>query len=328
MTGRKLSVALPVRNGANYLAAALDSILSQRHAEFDLFVSDNASDDATPEILAQYANRDPRVRVSRSEELISQVANMNRAVALTDTPWVKLFCHDDLMREDCLEKLHQLILEVDASRVAIIGNGERHLFANGYFQPEQPVLPTVTLPGREVIQRRFSSNAGSVPLPAVTNATLQKAAFEAQGGFDERYVHFDLFCWYEMLTRWDYAFIHESLTTNRIHGRQVAVGARVTLRTVDDYRKFMPEFVARHGKDLRLGFAARMRARLIPVSVAATTLAIEFIAGRWQQAFRLLLRMPVHWLLPIIPLALRGYIAETRRTRTYAGKVPLELVYP
>jgi glycosyltransferase involved in cell wall biosynthesis len=97
MSERLLCVALPVRNGANYLAAALDSILAQTYRDFDLHVSDNASSDETPAILAAYAARDARVKVSRTEALIPQQANMNRAMALADTPWVKLFCHDDLM---------------------------------------------------------------------------------------------------------------------------------------------------------------------------------------------------------------------------------------
>ena len=74
----RISVALPVRNGANYIAAALDSILAQTMTEFELVISDNASTDTTPQIIADYCARDPRVKVSRSEQMLALGANMNR----------------------------------------------------------------------------------------------------------------------------------------------------------------------------------------------------------------------------------------------------------
>src|SRR5437762_2438372 len=92
----KISVALPVYNGASYLRDAVDSILNQDYEDFELVVSDNCSTDETPQILADYARRDKRVRVSRTKTLIPQAANVNRAIELCHTTWVKLFCHDDL----------------------------------------------------------------------------------------------------------------------------------------------------------------------------------------------------------------------------------------
>ena len=123
-----------MRNGANYLAAALDSILAQSYRDFDLFVSDNASDRRRrTAILARLCRpATPASRVSRTDEVIAQPANMNRAVALTDTPWVKLFCHDDLMLPDCLARLAAAITRVAGSDVALIGNGERHLFGDRF----------------------------------------------------------------------------------------------------------------------------------------------------------------------------------------------------
>src|SRR5206468_10701299 len=93
----KISVALPVYNGASYLRDAVDSILIQDYEDFELVVSDNCSTDETPQILADYAHRHKRVRVSRTESLLPQAANVNRAIGLCDAPWVKLFCHDDIM---------------------------------------------------------------------------------------------------------------------------------------------------------------------------------------------------------------------------------------
>ena len=77
-----VSVGLPVRNGERFLARALDSLLAQDHADLEIVVSDNASDDATPDICRQYARQDSRVRYQRNESNIGLVANFNRAFEL------------------------------------------------------------------------------------------------------------------------------------------------------------------------------------------------------------------------------------------------------
>jgi glycosyltransferase involved in cell wall biosynthesis len=60
-----ISVVMGVFNGASTLAATLDSILGQAEGDFECIVVDDGSTDATATILAEYAARDPRVRVIR-----------------------------------------------------------------------------------------------------------------------------------------------------------------------------------------------------------------------------------------------------------------------
>jgi glycosyltransferase involved in cell wall biosynthesis len=60
-----ISVVMGVYNAAATLAATLDSILDQAEGDFECIVVDDGSTDATPAILAEYAGRDPRIRVIR-----------------------------------------------------------------------------------------------------------------------------------------------------------------------------------------------------------------------------------------------------------------------
>jgi glycosyltransferase involved in cell wall biosynthesis len=62
-----VSVVLPVFNGAARLRQSVDSVLSQEGIAFELIVVDDGSTDETPAILAEYARRDPRVRLVRQE---------------------------------------------------------------------------------------------------------------------------------------------------------------------------------------------------------------------------------------------------------------------
>jgi glycosyltransferase involved in cell wall biosynthesis len=328
MTVPLISVALPVRNGANYLAAALDSILAQTFTAFELHVSDNASDDETPAILADYAARDVRVKVSRSEELIPQPANVNRAARLGTSRWIKLFCHDDLMRPDCLAQIAGAITEVAGTSIGLIGNGEQHLFGNGYRSPEPADEGLLTLSGKDAIARKLWDVRRAVPFPAVTTATVRRDAFEAVGGFDLDYVHFDTFCWLELLTRFDYAVLSAPLTVNRIHGAQVAVHARASLREFGDWRRFLPRYVKRHGDELGMDRKARLRLRLIPAALAARAVASDICAGRPGRALRTVPRIPLrYW--PLLPaLVVRAVRSEHKRLGELSRHVPRELLYP
>ena len=328
MTVPLICVALPVRNGANYLAQALDSILAQSHADFELHVSDNASDDATPQILAEYAARDPRVKVSRSAELIPQAANVNRAVRLTASPWVKLFCHDDLMEPDCLQRTVAAIAGLQSSQVGLIGNGERYIFGDTHLSAAPQDQGVLQLPGRETVARKLWDVKRAVPFPALTTATVRRDAFEAVGGFDPRYLYFDLFTWLELLTRYDYAVITAPLTRNRIHSGQVAVQARASLRELADFREFLPDFVERHGADLGITARARMRLKLMPAALGARAVSSELSAGRYGRALATAWRVPViYW--PVLPvLVARAWRHDRARLAELARHVPREVLYP
>ena len=199
-----LSIALPVYNGANSQREALDSVLAQDFARFEVVVSDNASTDETPRIL-----EDLRVRmlawVFRTEEFLPQQDNVNRAVDLCSSEWVKLFCHDDLMKPECLKIINDAICSSCPETVGLISNGEAWLFGNGYVH--QPLLdgpPTVEqYHGRDLVLQMLNGKNKS-GLPALTTATVRKTAWNASRNFNGDFIHFDVFLWIELLLHWEY----------------------------------------------------------------------------------------------------------------------------
>lgn len=66
MSGRMITIGLPVYNGQKFLQAAIDSHLSQSYGDFELVISDNGSTDATEEICRRYAAQDDRISYLRS----------------------------------------------------------------------------------------------------------------------------------------------------------------------------------------------------------------------------------------------------------------------
>jgi len=105
----RLCIGLPVYNGENYLAAALESLLAQTFTDFRLIISDNASTDRTPEICGAFAQRDRRIDYRRAPENRGQAWNFNHVVAAADGEYFKWAAHDDVYAprfvERCIEAL-------------------------------------------------------------------------------------------------------------------------------------------------------------------------------------------------------------------------------
>jgi len=66
-TNPEVSVVMSVYNGAQHLAATLDSILSQEGVSFEFIVVNDGSSDNTGPILNDYAHRDSRLRIIHQE---------------------------------------------------------------------------------------------------------------------------------------------------------------------------------------------------------------------------------------------------------------------
>jgi glycosyltransferase involved in cell wall biosynthesis len=136
----RVSIGLPVFNGENYLAAALDSIHDKTFGSFEVVICDNASTDGTEEICRRYAAHDRRVRYHRNEMNLGASANFNRTFELSIGTYFKWAAHDDLIAPTYLERcVAALDSEPDAalaqSIVRIIGEtGETRDLYHGNLQ--------------------------------------------------------------------------------------------------------------------------------------------------------------------------------------------------
>lgn len=105
----KISLALPVYNGEKYLEACLVSLLSQTFRDFELVISDNASTDRTAEIIAEFAERDPRIRVIRQVENVGAAENFNLLFHETKAEIFKWCAYDDCLVPEFLEETYSAL---------------------------------------------------------------------------------------------------------------------------------------------------------------------------------------------------------------------------
>lgn len=103
----KVSICIPVYNGSDYIADAIDSILAQTYRNFNLIICDNCSTDDTANIVLSF--KDDRIKYVRNPKNLGLVGNANRCLELSNGEYICIFHHDDVMLSDNLEsKVHIL----------------------------------------------------------------------------------------------------------------------------------------------------------------------------------------------------------------------------
>jgi glycosyltransferase involved in cell wall biosynthesis len=94
-----VSVGVPVYNGAEFVAEALQSVLAQDYPNLELIVCDNASEDETEAICRRIAASDNRVRYLRNPVNIELVSNFQRTLDEARGRYFSWLAHDDVMSD-------------------------------------------------------------------------------------------------------------------------------------------------------------------------------------------------------------------------------------
>ncbi|MDR1922352.1 MAG: glycosyltransferase family 2 protein [Candidatus Adiutrix sp.] len=96
MTSPRISVSLPVYNGAETLRRLLASVAAQSFADFQVNMVDNASADGTAEICREFADRDRRFRYYRNHRNMGVNYSFERCFFLgADSEFTVYVGHDD-----------------------------------------------------------------------------------------------------------------------------------------------------------------------------------------------------------------------------------------
>jgi len=102
--GNKISVCLLTYNHVDVIESTLKTILNQTIKGYEVIISDDFSTDGTWERILELAHDEPRIRPVRTPQNMGMAGNANYAVSQSDRAYIALLHHDDLYREDLLEK--------------------------------------------------------------------------------------------------------------------------------------------------------------------------------------------------------------------------------
>ena len=94
-----ISIVLPTRNRASYLAGCIDSCLNQTYSNLELVIVNDGSTDDTATILSEYEKKDKRIRVFH-EFCGSLPAVLNYGFRWTWGDYLTWMCDDDFYEPD------------------------------------------------------------------------------------------------------------------------------------------------------------------------------------------------------------------------------------
>lgn len=193
MTSRPLvSILMPVFNGAQFLAEAVESVRAQTYSDWELFICDDGSTDGTEELARSYAEEEPRrIRVLAHPEHQNLGASATRNLGLRHAlgELVALLDADDVWLPHKLEEQTALLAR---SSAGVLVGASRYWYgwtgdpadadrdwtpSTGFPSPsllEPPTLLTA------ILERR-----AAVPVPC--SIVARHEAVRRVGGFEDEF---------------------------------------------------------------------------------------------------------------------------------------------
>ncbi len=315
----KFTIAIPVRNGAEFLKEALKSALDQSFDDYEIVISDNASTDGTAQIIEEFRTISPRIRSVRGDQMISLSENWNRAYEYAEGEWVKILAHDDTMHRDCLTRISEEIDRLPVSahdRIALIGTGEYWLFDGGAKQANTigATGTTALLMNAPQYLKDLIGGTTRIPLPGATTATLHKTVIPIAGPYDKRFFRSDTMLYMQLVVNYDYLYLPDPLCENRIQKNSAHNTAMKGRRSVDEEVSFCREFL-RSMQELNLGMYASTRFRLRPASAAAAQVSRAILCGELAPIWGALSATPI-WQIPaVLPLTFRALRRDRKKLK-------------
>ena len=238
----KVSVCLDSFNYGRFLPEAIESVLRQSLAEFELIISDDCSTDDSYEIASRYAANDRRVLVARNRHNLGMVRNRNACLARARGEYVKWLHADDFLCSP--DALRQMTAVLDADRTVslvasarqIVDENSRLLDTWSCFRERGPVV------GTTVINRCLCEQRNLVGGPS---AVMFRRTLAARG-FDEGFfVMADMEMWFHLLEQGGFSYLAEPLCAFRAHSRQQTEKDRASMAPALENRELLRRYLPR-----------------------------------------------------------------------------------
>lgn len=142
MNDRKVSVIMGVFNSEKTLVTAIESVLSQTYRNWEFIICDDGSSDGSSQILAEYQQRNSRIRVLRNENNIGLAASLNRCLAFVNGEYIARMDSDDISLPDRFKR--QVDYLETHPKSAVVGTYMQAFNDNGFFE----IIKNVQTPTR------------------------------------------------------------------------------------------------------------------------------------------------------------------------------------
>jgi len=240
----RVTVLMPVRDGERWLRQAVESALAQTMPDLELLVVDDGSGDATPRIVAGYAERDRRVRLlTQAPEGL--VAALNRGLAAAAAPLIARLDADDIALPQRLERqLDHLARHPD---IVLLGSWAEEIDDEGRTTGQlRPPAEGAVLADQLLAMNPFIHSTVTFRTATVRGLGGYRAAFEAAED-DE--------LWQRMAEAGRVAILPEALIRYRAHQANVTSRKRIRQAFSARLARHASLIRRREGHDPALGLA-------------------------------------------------------------------------
>lgn len=211
-----VSVCIPVWNGEDYVAMAIESVLQQSYINYEIIIVDNASTDETVKIVEAYMQLYPQIRLQINKENIGLVSNFNACLQLAQGKYIKFLCVDDLLAKNCLETMVR-VLDEDESVVLVVGGRSIIDSFGSQISSQRYSKSAQLIDGYKVINRcYFGTNYIGEPSAVMFRKRVLNRVF------DKTLNHLmDLEMWFYILEQGRMASLPDLLSSIRRHKNQM-----------------------------------------------------------------------------------------------------------
>lgn len=116
----QISILVAVYNTAPYLPQCLDSLCGQTLRDIQIICIDDCSTDQSPQILADYAQRDARITLLRTPHNSGQAAARNLGLQIATGEFTTFVDSDDWLAPDALEQALGALAQNPANDCAVM----------------------------------------------------------------------------------------------------------------------------------------------------------------------------------------------------------------
>jgi glycosyltransferase involved in cell wall biosynthesis len=207
----RVSIGIPVYNGARYLQEALDSIAAQTYRDWELVICDNASTDETASICRRFVENEPRARYHRNPVNIGSDRNFNLCAELARGEYFITVAYDDRLHPEYLARA-VAVLDADP-RVAFVHSRAWEIDADGHTLGE---AESAEFADADSPSERFRNVLTVVPDIISAFGLMRLSVFRETPGYIQ-YPSSDAFLQAELALRGKMREVPEFLFFRRLH---------------------------------------------------------------------------------------------------------------
>lgn len=229
----KVSVCIPVFNGAAHLRKTLDSVVLQNGCCLEIIVGDDGSSDESIQIVRSYIQNYPlhSWKLLIHPMRLGMAGNWNACLEAATGDFIKVMGQDDLLYPASLQRQADLLR--DQAGISLVFSGCEIMSASGKVLFKRPRKRTQGVyPGWEIAKECLVKRANLIGEPVTVMA--RRIDYAKIGGFSysQRY-YIDLEMWLRLLKLGDCGIIDDALCAFRIHGRAVSSASQI-----EDFKQF------------------------------------------------------------------------------------------